>query len=190
VSKPREIVDGPERSAQQATRVRIARNDLSTYPSLALDRMCVSFADHTLRCGNRGVVATSRKVVDFDVADGFMCLVDEGGTVCDFREARARFRAQVAMRHAYDGNLPFGVLLPTGSVVRILQGAGSSEMLAAVVELAARFTTPPPAGYAHVLAIAEGDVMAPLVSTGGSMDGDANPLAVAAHPHPPLASRG
>jgi hypothetical protein len=81
-----------------------------------------------------------------------------------FAEARARIRAQVAARQAPDGNLGFGGLLTTADVVRILQGSGGPEQIATVVGLVAELTTPPPTGRTHVLAIAEGAVLATLVA--------------------------
>ena len=72
-------------------------------------------------------------------------------------------RDMVAQRQQGNGNLPFGALLTVDDLGRILQARSGPAEVHVVVELLARYSTPPPDGYVHVLAIASGEVKATIV---------------------------
>lgn len=73
-------------------------------------------------------------------------------------------RAEVERRHVRNDNLPFGGVLTVGDLGEILRVTSAPEQFHKVVEFVARFSTPPPTGYVHVFAIAEGSVMATLAA--------------------------
>ncbi len=80
-----------------------------------------------------------------------------------FQAAADEIKVEVARRHARNDNMPFGGLLRVDDLASILHRTSPPEQIHAVVELIARFSTPPPKGHTHVFAIAAGEVMATLV---------------------------